>query len=134
NSGTGSTFLLSGMLNVFGQVDFQNGIVDNDNNGGRFTFMDEADHINTSDFSHVDGPVEKYGNTDFIYPIGDGGYYRFAGISAPQTSTMIFEGKYFLENSATLYPHELKTDGIELIDDQEYWTIRPNGTDEPVLV
>lgn len=121
-------FHLSGSISTLGTTDFRNGIVDIDNYGGRFTFIDDADHVNTSDFSHVDGPVEKYGNTDFIYPIGDAGYYRFAGIASLQPPSALFEAKYFLENSGNLHPHQLKPDVVELIDNQEYWTIKPTGT------
>lgn len=129
NQSVSMPFQLSGRISTSGTVDFRNGIVDIDNYGGRFTFIDNAESINVTDFSHVDGPVEKYGHTDFRYPIGDSGYYRFAGIASLQTPTALFEAKYFLENSADLYPHHLKPDVVEFIDDQEYWTIKPIATD-----
>lgn len=116
-------FQLSGSVNISGESDFHEGIVDNDNFGGIMTFNTNGYHINTSDYSHVDGPVNKFGNQEFTYPIGDGGYYRFAGISAPANVAALFEGKFYFENSDPLYSHLLKTGVIEEIDNQEYWTI-----------
>ena len=128
-------FEVSGTININGEANFFNGILDNDNFGGEITFNTDAFHINTSDDSHVDGPVNKIGNVEFTFPIGDGGYYRFAAISAPANTTAIFEGKYYFENSNPLYPHELKAGIIEEIDNQEYWTInKESASDEDMLI
>lgn len=128
-------FQLLGHLHISGESDFYQGIVDNDNFGGEITFNTNAYHTNTSDGSHVDGPVNKLGDGEFTFPIGDGGYYRFAGISDPGISSAFFEGKYFLENSDALYPHALKAGVIREIDDQEYWTLEKNssGTDNGLI-
>jgi len=123
NNSSLEPFRLSGAMNISGTSNFYDGIVDNDNFGGQITFNTHANHINTSDASHVDGPVNKYGDQEFTFPIGDGGYYRFGGISAPSSSSALFEGKFYFENSNPLYPHELKAGVIEEIDNQEYWTI-----------
>lgn len=121
-------FQLSGSIHVSGEADFYDGIVDNDNYGGEFTFNTNAYHINTSDYSHVDGTVNKFGNLAFNYPIGDGGFYRYAGISAPANATSLFEGKFYFENSDPLYSHALKAGVIAEIDNQEYWTITKEST------
>lgn len=135
NTSNSVPFNLLGSLVVSGEAEFFEGIVDNDNYGGEFYFNTNASHFNTSDNSHVDGPVNKIGNTDFIYPIGDGGYYRFAGISAPVNNQTIFEGKFYFENSDNLYPHDLRAGGILEIDNQEYWTItKETSGNEDVLV
>ncbi|MEO8934834.1 MAG: gliding motility-associated C-terminal domain-containing protein [Xanthomarina sp.] len=123
NSSHLKPFHLSGSMNISGRSNFYQGIVDNDNFGGDITFNTNADHVNTSDFSHVDGPVNKYGNQEFTFPIGDGGYYRFAGMSAPGNASSLFEGKFYFENSDPLYSHQLKAGIIEEIDNQEYWTL-----------
>lgn len=135
NRSATAPFLLSGSLEISGIVDFNEGIVDNDNFGGFIAFTKNANHINTSDYSHVDGAVQKYGNEDFTYPIGDGGYYRFAGISAPNRDKAHFEGKYYFENSDPIHEHRLKAGAIELIDDKEYWTIiQKDSEQEDVLI
>lgn len=116
-------FQLSGNLHISGESDFYEGIVDNDNFGGEITFNTDAYHINTSDYSHVDGPVNKFGDKEFTFPIGDGGFYRMGGISAPNTASSLFEGKFYFENSNILYPHQLRAGVIHDIDYYEYWTI-----------
>ncbi|HLW33851.1 MAG TPA: gliding motility-associated C-terminal domain-containing protein [Aequorivita sp.] len=128
-------FQLAGQIDISGISNFNEGIVDNDNFGGEITFNTEASHINTSDYSHVDGPVNKFGNKEFTFPIGDGGYYRFGGISAPASSEAIFEGKFYFENSNDMYSHQLKAGVLEEIDNQEYWTIKEQtATNEDVLI
>lgn len=116
-------FHLSNQINVFNESNFLQGIVENDNHGGLFVFEDNAFHNSTSDQSHVDGYVRKNGNQFFQFPIGDGGQFRYASISAPQLSIDAFTGKYFWENSNPLYPHENRTGIITLIDNAEYWTV-----------
>ena len=128
NSSHAVPFQLLGHLNISGESDFYDGIVDNDNFGGEITFNTNGYHSNTSDGSHVDGPVNKLGEGEFTFPIGDGGYYRFAGISDPENADAFFEGKYFFENSDALYPHALKAGVIKEIDNQEYWTIEKNSS------
>lgn len=135
NTSSPVPFLLTGTIDINGNADFFEGIVDNDNFGGEITFRNRATHSNTSDRSHVDGPVNKLGDTDFIFPIGDGGYYRFGGISAPENSEAIFKGKFFFDNSNELYSHDLKAGAIEEIDNQEYWTItEETDSGEDVLI
>ena len=128
-------FLLTGLVDINGVADFYEGIVDNRNFGGEITFRDHANHINTSDRSHVNGPVNKLGNTDFKFPIGDGGYYRFGGISSPSNSQSNFRGKFYFKNSNDLYSHQLRAGVIDTIDDREYWTIENmTPTPEDVLI
>lgn len=122
NQSASIPFHLSGTMDVNGGVSFFNGIVDNKNYGGRMVFEENAYHINTSDQSHVNGPVRKIGKEGFVFPIGDQGYYRWAGFSA-LSSLDLLAGQYYLENSDEYYPHHLREGVIEAIDDQEYWTI-----------
>lgn len=133
NKSTLSPFLLTGKIDANRQVNFEEGIVDNRNFGGSFIFRNNAHHINTSDYSHVDGTVDKLGDTDFIYPIGHKNYYRFAGISAPESEASLFKGTYFFENSDELHSHKLRAGIITAINNQEYWTIE-RETDDEVLI
>lgn len=135
NSSSTTPFELAGAINIGGIADFFDGIVDNDNFGGVISFASMANHSNTSDFSHVDGPVNKLGTTAFTFPIGDGGYYRFGGITAPSATEAIFEGKFYFQNSDDFFPHHLRTGVIQEIDNQEYWTIENKGdAQEDVLI
>ena len=133
NSSSDIPFHLYGGINVYGEADFNRGIVDVDNYSGSFLFETNGSHRNTSDLSHVDGFVEKYGDTDFIFPIGDKGYYRFAGISEMPSSN-IYSAKYHLENSDFLYSHNARQDIISLIDDNEFWTVEAVSEEERTLL
>jgi gliding motility-associated-like protein len=135
NTSNSVPFHLSGSVEISGTADFQEGVVDNDNFGGNIIFNTNANHTNTSDYSHVDGPVNKLGDQEFTFPIGDGGYYRFGGISAPTNTDTNFEGKFYFENSNDLYDHTLRAGAIQEIDNQEYWTIKnQSSTDQDVLI
>src|SRR5690606_16239843 len=130
------SFHLTNDIANAGTVNLTNGVVLMDKeNGGAFVFLKGAKHINTADRSHVNGEVTKVGNEAFTYPVGDGGYYRFAGISAPSNVVETYTGEYFLENSDPQYPHASRTGIIEVIDNKEYWVINQSTpTDNSVLV
>ena len=130
NSSSADPFHVSGEINISGISDFNQGIVDNDNYGGEITFNINGNHINTSDISYVDGFVNKLGDQEFMFPIGDQGHYRLAGISAPDDSNDFFRTKYYFENSNDLYSHDLKAENIREIDPLEYWDVH-NLTDSP---
>lgn len=127
-------FHLSNEVSISGTSDFQQGIVDDDNYGGLLVFRNTATAINVDDNSHVDGFVRKNGNEAFHFPVGDKGRFRYAAISAPDNASDAFASKYFLENSNVLYPHADRTGIIDLIDNQEYWTIDRTNGDSPVFL
>ncbi|MEB2773678.1 gliding motility-associated C-terminal domain-containing protein [Algoriphagus sp. D3-2-R+10] len=116
-------FHLFGDLSISGESSFIEGIVLSDGLGGVTIFEEGSSHIGTSDISHVDGYVRKNGRGDFTYPVGDGGYFRFAAISSPDENASSFHAKYFLEDPQALYPREQKEDHIQLINDAEYWEL-----------
>lgn len=129
-----ASFELSNEMSIAGNADFNEGIVNNDNFGGLMVFEDNATHSNVYNGSHVDGTVEKRGDDDFKFPIGDSQYYRFAGISAPDNNADAISAKYFFENPDAAYPLANKTGVLELIDNQEYWAIfNQSGSSEIVL-
>lgn len=127
-------FRLSGNISVAGNADFVQGIVDNEDFGGIMVFEEEATHSNVDNSAHVDGYVQKNGAEEFVYPVGDGNYYRFSRISPTGNSNQTFTGKYFLENSNQFYPHSNRAGEIELIDNTEYWTITKDTPGEDVFI
>lgn len=117
-------FHLSGMMTIDGGASFFNGIVDNKHYAGVFEMNTEGYHINTEDVSYVEGPVNRIGNIEFVYPIGKDGYYSPAMMASLTNPEAYFEGEFFLENSDTEEtPHQFKPDGVLRIDDQEYWNL-----------
>lgn len=49
---------------------------------------------------HVDGYVAKTGNSDFVFPIGDGIYTRFAGLNSPSYGQ--YKAAYFKKDAHAL--------------------------------
>lgn len=129
-------FHLTNETTYAGTVNLYDGVVLMDKQaGGAFIFLKGANHINGSDRSHIDGEVVKEGNEAFTYPIGDGGFYRMAGISAPASQADEYTGEYVLQNSDPLYPHSSRTGVIDRIDDKEHWIInQKTASDKNVLV
>ncbi|QDH78751.1 T9SS type B sorting domain-containing protein [Echinicola soli] len=128
-------FQLEGTLSVTGNGDFSRGIVQSDGYGGLIIFEKGASHSNTSDISHMDGFVQKIGDESFIYPVGDGGFYRHDGISAPSNDQYSIETNYFFEDPDPSYPRAQKEAKIQVIDDSEYWVLnKVEGGDEDVDV
>lgn len=134
NTSTQPLFELYSIISIAGIADFNMGIVNDDAFGGLVIFENTGTHFNTDNDSHVDGYVQKNGNSNFLYPIGDAGKYRYASISAPNNLTDAFTGKYFLENSNLLYPHTNRAGIISLIDDAEYWTIDKTAGNSDVFL
>lgn len=140
-SGNDYSFNLTNEILVNNLADFYEGVVFvNKEEGGVFTFLRGAVHENTSDDSHAMGQVDKEGDENFIYPIGKGGYYRYAGISSMEATSgnaqnSYYTGEYFLENSNNTYNHAQRAGVIELIDNAEYWQINQGeNTDGSLLL
>ncbi len=135
NTSSNQPFQLSGLFTVENSSDFANGIVNNRDFGGVFTFGTIGNHTSTSDGSHLNGQVVKLGNTAFEFPIGNGGFYRPSAISAPENVADDFRSVYVFENSNTVStPHDLKSDIIDRIDDTEYWRIERNTGSSEVFI
>ena len=123
---TSGSISLKKEINIFGEIDFTKGIIQ-ESSGGLVIFKNDATVIEVSDASFVDGKVRKIGNQDFTFPIGDekGGkfIYRMAEISALNNATDVFEAEYFWQNSNSTHLHSSKEGNIKFINDVEYWRI-----------
>ncbi|WP_375448415.1 hypothetical protein [uncultured Fibrella sp.] len=130
--------LPGGHMAVYCDVTFISGDVDtprptpNDN----ITFMPGTGWFDASDGSHVNGYVEKVGNTAFTFPVGDGTVLRPVGMSAPASSTSTLQAAYFSTNpsSGTLptgapFATTSRGMGVSAVSPVEYWDV--NGS-EPV--
>lgn len=128
------SFLLSGGMYVFGDVNFLRGIVNNYNYGGMFAFEQDATHFNTSDRSYVEGEVYKHGSSSFVFPVGKEEMYRPGGFIQLGDIPMSFQSEYHAFNSTLYYPHEQHAVEILAIDDREYWTIDEQSDFGEVLI
>lgn len=133
NSSGGTSFMLASDISVYGNADFQNGIIDSHTYNGMITFEENSSQSNASDKSFVDGKLTKKGNTAFEYPIGDGAFYRPMQ-QGGLLSSASYVAQYFLQNSDLKYPHTQKEPNILIIDNKEYWEItKQHNADKIVL-
>lgn len=82
-----------------------------------------------TDGSHVDGPLQKFGNTDLIYPVGEAGLYRpvlLTEIAGSATDAFIV--RYRRQSGYTAYG--INRDAfLDHLSDCEHWTVdRSVGT------
>lgn len=96
------------------------------------TVRDEATVAGASDNSYVRGPIEKIGEDDFIFPVGDSGLYRpitISGGSGKNNSTA-FRATYFEVNPDSAGWTRSSRDGtFDHVSANEYWILdRTNGS------
>lgn len=120
-------FKLTGNLLINGETFFTEGIVNNRQTAGQVIFNSQATHFETSNKSFVNGYVEKIGDEDFVFPIGDQEYYRSAIISEIYDTNSHVIARYSYSSTNANFPLDLKEDGIAAIDADEYWEIKNEG-------
>ena len=130
-----AAFSLEQNITIAHQVDFTKGVVTTlqsspDAMMNMVIMENGASWVNASDNSFVDGFVRKIGNSSFTFPIGNGGFYRYASISAPTASTDHFSARYlYLNPDVSGYNRTQKESSITYISNKEYWIVnRTNGT------
>ena len=86
-------------VTLTGNTDFVLGDVITGVGSKRLIFTDGATATNASDNSHAKfGQVKKVGNQAFVFPLGNGTYYRYIGMSAPAANTAEFTARYIDKN------------------------------------
>lgn len=124
---------LSNFLTIDKEAQFLKGVL-NKTPEGKITFLRNALASNASNESYFKGEVEKLGNKDFEFPLGDKDVYRPIHISKPKKSTDVFTSKYHRESSDVKHSHSRKEGVISVIDTNEYWEVERNVGDSEVLI
>ena len=118
-------FILEQSINIRNDADFSFGIIEIPSNENKVIFSSQAGVLNVSSTCFVDGWVRKIGDSGFIFPIGDNGYYRFAAISAPSNEQDQFLAKYTNANpSDNGMDNSLHDSEITNVSDREFWEIK----------
>ena len=91
---------------------------------------DNATSTAGSSSSFVDGPMMKFGNEAFTFPIGDGTVWARLGISAPTMATTKYTVQYFdaSHSDLTLLSPLFNVSAIE------YWTLDQQTNDDDVQI
>jgi len=115
-------------LSVFGDLDFIDGIFFTQD-GNLIKFKKDAVYFDASDFSYIDGPAIKEGNTAFRFPIGKLDRIRPLGISETNLINS-YQAEYFRETA----PNLAKESDLESVSDYEYWSFAKNfGFEDPKI-
>ncbi len=90
-------------------------------------FNDKAQAVGASHNSHVNGYMRKIGTENFTYPIGNGIFYRPAGIvPTPDKATYRYDARYINRTYPTVnnnYDSSKATPGL-FVSEYEYWHIQ----------
>lgn len=122
NRSTTVPFQLSGNFVITNQASFLKGIVDNRHFGGKIIFTKKAKAFYASHQSFVEGSVQKNGQRDFIFPVGNDGFYRLIK-TGDLSEINQFKITYFHKNPTVNYPFKGRKTSITNIDKREYWRI-----------
>lgn len=124
----GLLFSGSSNLEVFGNLDFQEGIAFT-SPGSMFSFQNNASSSNAYTFSHINGPALKTGIDDFVFPLGKEGFYRPAAISELASS-----GSFQMEYFHDPYFNDIKDFNVKKVNEEGYWDLKSiNSVDFPKL-
>lgn len=124
SSGSNPQFTQEGLVTIHVNLDFQDGILQNDNTD-YIIIPDNATVSSASDSSHVSGYVEKQGNDAFTFPVGSGSYYRPIGItiSSGASSSDELLATYFNSDPNAVHSDTLITNTLDHISSCEYWDL-----------
>lgn len=127
NSTLDKAFVIENNIVVAGKVNFDMGIGEIDKDKGSFTFLNKAEAYSASDNSFLKGTVEKEGKQEFVFPVGDKGFYRPAGISAPENEKDLFSSEYIYDHKSFFESKSNISGVIDKLDAKEYWIIDRNS-------
>ncbi|MDR6808503.1 hypothetical protein J2Y45_005715 [Dyadobacter sp. BE34] len=146
---SGNTYIFGGaQMTFFGTHDFVNGgsgalpgiigTVRTDPNGA-LNFAATASHTGASDAAHVDGYVRKYGTSQFVFPVGDNGFYGPFAAAGDATDGAYYHsdptsaitsnlggGNYPVLPAGGPFPSATFEATLQAVSTIEYWDI--NGT------
>ncbi|GGH48965.1 hypothetical protein GCM10007423_50590 [Dyadobacter endophyticus] len=151
---SGNTYIFGGaQMTFFGAHDFVNGgsgtlpgiigTVRSDPNGV-LNFAEAASHTGASDAAHVDGYVRKYGTSQFVFPVGDNGFYGPFAAAADATNGAYYHsdptsaitdnlggGNYPVLPAGGPFPSATFEGTLQAVSTIEYWDI--NGTNATAI-
>lgn len=111
--------IVNNNLSVSGVHTFSNGLISTSVTPNYMVYEAGASYTGDNDTRHVTGWVKKIGNTDFVFPVGNGTYERTIALTN-LTASSEFNAKYFdgpTPNVAALFSP------LVLVDENEYWRI-----------
>ncbi|ANQ49296.1 hypothetical protein MY04_1922 [Flammeovirga sp. MY04] len=135
------TVTLQDDLTVTGSIGFQYGHFEAANSSIGIILEDNATIIDNGtyypeDIAHANCKVTKKGNDAFVFPVGDGTYYRPITMSAPAVTTDQFTASYYYAspNAAGYDSTALAGSLSKHINANEYWILDRDAGSSNVTV
>ncbi len=134
NKTGGNVTLNATNAEVSGTATFTAGVLNAPNaTTERLEFLDNATTTGANNSSYVNGWVRKVGNDDFVFPVGDDGFYAPIAISAPSNTTDHFTATYD-RVYPTPYDINLKDVTLDHVGNCEHWILNRTGGSSDVFV
>lgn len=126
-------FDLTTTIKISSHSNFESGII-NALDNGKVIFDQNASYSNAGELSFVDGVVQKIGQSEFEYPVGNSLYFR-PSLAASNTRENVYDSQYFYQSTDDVYPHSsVENNTIRKINNAEYWQVtQEKGADKIVL-
>jgi hypothetical protein len=118
NTGNAAGLLLNNNLSVSGTHTFSAGLITTSATPNYLVYEDGALVAGDNDTRHVNGWVQKNGDDDFSFPVGDGVYERKAALSSLSVSS-VFTCHYY---KPTFNVFNLMSPLVQ-VKENEYWQI-----------
>lgn len=121
--------LITSNDSVNGYLDLKHGIVYT-KTCNNLNVLDNATSSSGSIISHVDGPMTKWGDDYYDFPIGDKGWWARLGITAPVSNSGYCAERFdeaYSNTTDTLHP-------LNNVSKLEYWTLNRISGISPVKV
>lgn len=112
-------FLLNNNLSAGGVHSYTNGLITTSATPNYMVYEAGSSYTGSSDATHVNGWVKKFGNTNFTFPVGNATYLREIALGSI-SSTGEFNTRY---NGSKTPNHTSLYNPLVLVDTFEYWTI-----------
>lgn len=127
---TGGDVWLAGPCTVAGALTLEQGLVHTQQND-LLILLHGSTATAGSAVSHVDGPLQKVGNSAFVFPIGNNGTWRRLGISAINDQNTAYTAAYV----AAPYANTTALGaGLIAVSGTEHWTLERSGATDDAQV
>lgn len=110
---------LNNNLSVSGLHTYTNGMISTSATPNYMIYEAGSSYTGTSDSRHVYGWVKKYGNTDFIFPVGNLNYLRTVALT-----NLTATSEFNIRHNGSPTPNRISLyNPLVYVDTAEYWTI-----------
>ncbi len=117
---------MDGPITISGNILFVDGVIGS-TSANLLTLADGATISGQSDISYVEGPIQRFGSSDFLYPVGASGFYAPLELNSLSGANSLTE--FTVEYFANSYSDVTNLGaGLYNVSTLEYWDIAQVGS------